>query len=83
MVRTEHVPAEEIEFLRWRAERWMKLRHFPKALRHSPLFCLRHGAAMVRHVFRGTSLRTLFSTDPARAAFAAYRRLRAAEREYV
>src|SRR3954452_14818910 len=47
VVRSEAVPAEEIEFLRWRAERWIKLRHFPRALRHSPLFCLRHGPAMV------------------------------------
>jgi anaerobic magnesium-protoporphyrin IX monomethyl ester cyclase len=83
VVRTEAVPAEEIEFLRWRAERWMKLRHFPKALRHSPLFCLRHGPAMIRHVFRGASPRTWFSRQPARAAFARYRRLRALEREYV
>jgi radical SAM superfamily enzyme YgiQ (UPF0313 family) len=83
VVRTEAVPAEEIEFLRWRAERWMKLRHFPRALRHSPGFCLRHGAAMIRHTFRGTSLRTLLARDPARAAFARYRALRAAEREYV
>src|SRR3954467_1331640 len=45
VVRSEAVPAEEIEFLRWRAERWIKLRHFPRALRHSPLFCLRHGPA--------------------------------------
>ena len=36
VVRGEHLEAEEIEFLRWRAERWMKLRHFPKAFRHSP-----------------------------------------------
>jgi len=83
VVRSEAVPAEEIEFLRWRAERWMKLRHFPKALRHSPLFCLRHGPAMIRHVFRGSSPRTWFARDPARAAFARYRQHRAAERELV
>jgi anaerobic magnesium-protoporphyrin IX monomethyl ester cyclase len=83
VVRSEGVPAEEIEFLRWRAERWIKLRHFPKALRHSPLFCLRHGPAMIRHVFRGSSPRTWFSRDPARAAFARYREHRAAERDYV
>ena len=83
VVRSEAVPAEEIEFLRWRAERWIKLRHFPKALRHSPLFCLRHGPAMVRHVFRGSSPRTWFARDPARAAFARYRERRAAERELV
>jgi len=83
VVRSEAVPAEEIEFLRWRAERWIKLRHFPQALRHSPLFCLRHGPAMIRHVFRGSSPRTWFARDPARAAFARYREHRAAERELV
>src|SRR6266478_880010 len=31
VVRTEHLKADEIEFARWRAERWMKLRHFPAA----------------------------------------------------
>src|SRR5438132_8130759 len=25
----EHLSADEVEFLRWRAERWMKLRHMP------------------------------------------------------
>ena len=83
VVRSEAVPAEEIEFLRWRAERWIKLRHFPKALRHSPLFCLRHGPAMIRHVFRGSSPRTWFARHPARAAFARYRQHRAAEREQL
>jgi radical SAM superfamily enzyme YgiQ (UPF0313 family) len=83
VVRSEAVPAEEIEFLRWRAERWIKLRHFPKALRHSPLFCLRHGPAMIRHVFRGSSPRTWLTRDPARAAFARYRQHRAAERDAV
>ena len=48
VVRTEHVPAEEVEFLRWRAERWMKARHFPVALAHDPGFVLRHAARMFR-----------------------------------
>ena len=33
--------ADEIEFMRWRAERWMKLRHLPSVLRHYPGFVLR------------------------------------------
>jgi radical SAM superfamily enzyme YgiQ (UPF0313 family) len=32
VVRTEHLDAEQIEFLRWRSERWMKVRHVPRAL---------------------------------------------------
>jgi len=36
VVRTEHLSADEVEFLRWRAERWMKLRHMPAAFAHSP-----------------------------------------------
>ena len=29
--------------MRWRAERWMKVRHLPAALAHDPGFVLRHG----------------------------------------
>jgi hypothetical protein len=36
-VRTERVPTEEIEYMRWEAERWMK-RHIPAAFRHDPWF---------------------------------------------
>jgi radical SAM superfamily enzyme YgiQ (UPF0313 family) len=81
VVRSEHLAPGEIEFLRWRAERWMKMRHFPKALLHSPGFCLRHGAAMIRHTFRGCSWRTFLGLEDERVAFARYRRIRAAERE--
>src|SRR5215813_581947 len=40
VVRTKHMTAEEVEFMRWRAERWMKLRHIPIALQHNPSFFL-------------------------------------------
>jgi hypothetical protein len=81
VVRSEHLSTDEIEFLRWRAERWMKMRHFPKALLHSPGFCFRHGAAMIRHTFRGCTWRTLLGLEDERVAFARYRRIRAEERE--
>ena len=29
VVRSRHLSADDIEFLRWRAERWMKVRHLP------------------------------------------------------
>jgi radical SAM superfamily enzyme YgiQ (UPF0313 family) len=83
VVRSEHLSAHEIEFLRWRAERWMKLRHFPKALAHSPLFVLRHGFGMLAHTFRGCRLRTLLGLEDERAAFERYRALRQKERAYV
>jgi anaerobic magnesium-protoporphyrin IX monomethyl ester cyclase len=83
VVKSEHLPAEEIEFLRWKAERWMKLRHFPKALRHSPGFCLRHGPAMVAHTFRGASWKYWLGLESDRDVFRRYRQLRRAEREYV
>src|SRR5467141_4961746 len=73
VVRSEHLAAEEIEFLRWRAERWMKLRHLPRELVHNPLFGLRHGAKMLRHTFRGSTLRSLLGLEDERRAFARYR----------
>ncbi|PYM17167.1 MAG: B12-binding domain-containing radical SAM protein [Candidatus Rokuibacteriota bacterium] len=81
VVRSEHLRPDEIEFLRWRAERWMKLRHLPVALVHSPRFGLRHGLSMLRHTFRGSTLRSLLRLEDERTAFERYRALRRAERE--
>lgn len=83
VVRTEHLGAEEIEYLRWKAERWMKLRHMPVALRHDPWFILRHAREMLAHTFRGSTLRSLFGLEDDRNAFERYKALRRREREYV
>jgi anaerobic magnesium-protoporphyrin IX monomethyl ester cyclase len=83
VVRTEHVGAEEVEFLRWRAERWMKVKHMPAALKHSPMFVLGHAAQMLAHTFAGTTVKSLFGLESERAVFARYRQLRRQERAYV
>jgi radical SAM superfamily enzyme YgiQ (UPF0313 family) len=83
VVKTAHLDAEEIEFIRWRAERWMKLRHLPSVLRHYPWFVLRHAPRMCAHTFRGSSWRSALGLEGARAVFARYKKIRAAEREYV
>ena len=83
VVRSEHLSGEDIEFLRWKAERWMKLRHFPAALVHSPRFCLRHGRAMIAHTFRGMNWKTWLGLESERRAFARYQKIREAERQYV
>jgi anaerobic magnesium-protoporphyrin IX monomethyl ester cyclase len=83
VVRSDHLEASEIEFMRWRAERWMKLRHFWPVATHSPLFVLRHAHQMLRHTFRGTSWRSLVGLESAREVFDRYKQMRAAEREYL
>jgi anaerobic magnesium-protoporphyrin IX monomethyl ester cyclase len=82
-VRSEHLDASEIEFMRWRAERWMKLRHFWPVLRHSPWFVLRHGHEMLRHTFRGFSWRSLVGLETEREVFARYKSIRGMERRYL
>ncbi len=83
VVRTRHVAARDVEFLRWRAERWMKLKHLPAAFIHSPLFVLRHSAAMLRYTFEGSGLRSALGLEPASAAFDRYRAARRRQRAYV
>jgi anaerobic magnesium-protoporphyrin IX monomethyl ester cyclase len=83
VVRSEHLPADEIEFLRWRAERWMKARHFPAALRQSPLFVLRHARRMLSHTFAGCTWKTLLGLEDERLAFERYRAIRRAQAEYL
>jgi radical SAM superfamily enzyme YgiQ (UPF0313 family) len=82
VVRTEKLEAEEIEFLRWRAERWMKVRHLPTALRHDPGFVFRHARRMLAHTFRGSTWRTWLGLESERAAFQRYKGIRRREREY-
>jgi len=83
VVRTEHVAAEEIEFMRWKAERWMKFQHIPVALRHDPAWVLLRGWKMFFHTFRGSSVRSLLGLESDRKVFERYRAIRQAEREYV
>jgi radical SAM superfamily enzyme YgiQ (UPF0313 family) len=81
VVRTQHVAAGEVEFLRWRAERWIKLRHVPATCRHSPGFVLRHGLAMLAHTFTGTTLRSMLGLESDHAVFDRFRARRRRERE--
>ena len=83
VVKTEHLDVEEIEFLRWRAERWMKARHFPAVLRRYPGFALRNAPRMFAHTFRGATWKSLVGLESDRDVFRRYKARRAAEREYV
>ncbi len=83
VVRTEHLSAEEVEFMRWRAERWMRLRHMPVALRHDPLFVLRNARRMFAHTFRGATWKTFLGLEDERKAFERFCAIRSRERDYV
>jgi radical SAM superfamily enzyme YgiQ (UPF0313 family) len=83
VVKTEHVSAEEAEYMRWKAERWMKVRHMPAAFRRNPLFVLKNAPKMFSHTFRGSGLKTFLGIEDERLAFERYREIRKAERNYV
>ncbi len=83
VVKTAALEADEIEFLRWRAERWMKLGHFPVALGHSPRFVMPHELAMLHETFRGSSVRSWLGLEGDRVVFDRYRRLRRPERASI
>src|SRR4051812_23799614 len=73
VVRTAHLTADDVEFMRWRSERWMKVRHIPAAFAHSPWFVLRNGRRMLAHTFTGTTLRTILGLEDPFAAFTRFR----------
>jgi anaerobic magnesium-protoporphyrin IX monomethyl ester cyclase len=83
VVSNDTMTCEEIEFRRWRAERWMKVRHVPKAFRDNPGFVLRHAPEMFAHTFRGCTWKTFVGLEQSREAYRRYRALREREREYV
>jgi hypothetical protein len=69
--------------MRWRAERWMKVRHLPRVLRSYPAFVLRHAPQMLAHTFRGSTWRNALGLESEREAFKRYKAIRMREREYV
>jgi radical SAM superfamily enzyme YgiQ (UPF0313 family) len=83
VTRGAHLEPEEVEFERWRRERWMKVRHMPTAFRHDPLFVLKNSRQMLAHTFRGTTWRSALGLEPSIEAFRRYRALRARERQYL
>ncbi len=83
VVHCESLPAREIEFMRWRPERWMKVRHVPVMARHAPAFSLRHGPALLAHTFRGSSLKSMLGLEDERNAFKRYCAIRRTERDYL
>ncbi len=83
VVATQHLQPEEVEYERWRAERWMKVRHIPAVLAHNPRFVLRNWWRMLSHTFRGSSLRSVLRLESEQKVFARYREMRRAERVYL
>ena len=83
VVATQHLPPEEIEYERWRAERWMKTRHIPAVIAHDPLFVLRNWWRMLSHTFRGSSIKSMLGLESDRKVFERYKNLRSTERVYL
>ncbi len=83
VVRTEHLSADEVEFMRWKAERRIKARHMPIAFLHSPLFMVTNWPRMLAHTYRGSTLKSLAGLEDDRRTFERYRAIRKAERVYV
>jgi len=83
VVATKHLQPEEIEYERWRAERWMKTRHIPAVIAHDPLFVLRNWWKMLSHTYRGTSLSSVLGIENDWKVFQRYRAIRSRERVYL
>jgi radical SAM superfamily enzyme YgiQ (UPF0313 family) len=83
VTRGEHLDPEEVEFMRWKAERWMKVRHIPAVFRHDPGFVLRNWSRMLAHTFRGTTWRSVVGLEKDRDVFQRYRAIRRRERQYL
>jgi radical SAM superfamily enzyme YgiQ (UPF0313 family) len=83
VTRSTHLDADEIEYLRWKADRWMKVRHIPDAFRLYPGFVLKNGRRMLAHTFRGSTWKSLLGLESSRDVFRRYKQIREHERNYL
>ena len=83
VTRGEHLDPKEVEFMRWKAERWMKVRHIPAVFRHDPWFVVRNARRMLAHTYRGSTWRSVVGLEDDQQVFQRYRAIRHRERQYV
>ncbi len=83
VVHNQHLSADEIEYMRWSAERGMKTRHIPAVFLHDPWFVTRNIAGMAAHTYRGSTLRTMLGIEDKHHAFQRYKEIRRQERQYL
>jgi anaerobic magnesium-protoporphyrin IX monomethyl ester cyclase len=83
VIATKHIAPQAIEYERWRAERWMKVRHIPSLISRDPLFVLRNLRKMLVYNFRGSSLKSVLGLEGEWTVFQRYRALRNSERVYL
>jgi hypothetical protein len=83
VVRTRHLTADQVEFLRWKSERGIKARHILPVLLHDPYFVLTHASQMLRHTYRGSTWRSVLGLEHPHKVFDRYREVRRGEREYL
>jgi radical SAM superfamily enzyme YgiQ (UPF0313 family) len=83
VVACENLSGREIEFLRWKSELKMKLRHCPVMIAHDPLFMLRTSLRSFRFHFRGWSIWTFLGLENKWRAFERYCAIRERERAYL
>jgi anaerobic magnesium-protoporphyrin IX monomethyl ester cyclase len=83
VVACENLSGREIEFLRWKSELKMKLRHCSTIIAHDPLFVLRNSLRSFRFHFRGWSISTFLGLESKRKAFERYCAIRERERVYL
>ena len=83
VVACENLTGKEIEFLRWKVERWMRVRHLSALFSHDPLFVVLNFLRILTFNFRGTSVRSVLGFEKEAAVFERYRAIREAERVYI
>ncbi|HKV42308.1 MAG TPA: radical SAM protein [Blastocatellia bacterium] len=83
VVKTEHLEADEVEYMRWKAERWMKVKYIPTVLKHDTGFVLKNGGKMFAHTFRGSTFKSFIGLEDERQAFRRFKEIRKAERQYL
>jgi radical SAM superfamily enzyme YgiQ (UPF0313 family) len=83
VTRSEQLDTSDIEFARWKADRWMKVRHMPAAFAHDPIWISRNAPRLMAHTFRGSTWRSVIGLEDAQKVFGRYRALRQRERQYL
>ena len=69
VVACENLTGKEIEFLRWKVERWMRVRHLSALFSQDPLFVVANFFSILSFSFRGSSVHSVLGFEKEGAVF--------------
>ncbi len=83
VVSSSHANSRESEYQRWKFERWIRIKYFPVAFLHDPIFVILNLSRLARYFFKVFILKAFLGLEHARITYESFLAIREWERDFL